>query len=85
MELHDELIPEDEDEDISMRTRGKSTMSVTIIIGDGRPQSTATQIKQAKSSKQKRRQTGKVATTTDMEDLEEIVFQEDDQESDLNG
>lgn len=35
VEVQDELIPEDEDEDISYRTRGKSTLSVVIKIGDG--------------------------------------------------
>lgn len=34
-ELQDEVIPDDEDEDISYRTRGKSTVSVVITIGDG--------------------------------------------------
>ncbi|KAH8100248.1 hypothetical protein BXZ70DRAFT_1000410 [Cristinia sonorae] len=35
VEVQDELIPDDEDEDISYRTRGKSTLSVVIKIGDG--------------------------------------------------
>ncbi|EJD05937.1 uncharacterized protein FOMMEDRAFT_69447, partial [Fomitiporia mediterranea MF3/22] len=35
VELQDEVIPEDEDEDISLRTRGKSTMSVIIKIEGG--------------------------------------------------
>ncbi|KAL6308707.1 hypothetical protein BKA93DRAFT_725448 [Sparassis latifolia] len=35
VEVQDELIPEDEDEDISYRTRGKSTVSVVIKIGNG--------------------------------------------------
>ncbi|KAH9890591.1 hypothetical protein C8Q73DRAFT_652325 [Cubamyces lactineus] len=35
VEVQDELIPEDDDEDISYRTRGKSTVSVVIKIGDG--------------------------------------------------
>ncbi|TFY83101.1 hypothetical protein EWM64_g906 [Hericium alpestre] len=35
VEVQDELIPEDEDEDISYRTRGKSTLSIVIKIGDG--------------------------------------------------
>lgn len=35
VEVQDELIPEDEDEDISYRTRGKSTLSVIVKIGDG--------------------------------------------------
>ncbi|TFK88304.1 hypothetical protein K466DRAFT_489207 [Polyporus arcularius HHB13444] len=35
VEVQDEVIPDDEDEDISYRTRGKSTVSVVIRIGDG--------------------------------------------------
>lgn len=35
VEVQDELIPDDDDEDISYRTRGKSSVSVVIIIGDG--------------------------------------------------
>lgn len=36
VDVQDEVIPEDEDEDISIRTRGKSTLSVVIKIGDGK-------------------------------------------------
>ncbi|EJF62684.1 hypothetical protein DICSQDRAFT_58038 [Dichomitus squalens LYAD-421 SS1] len=39
--VHDELIPEDEEEDIIYRTRGKSTVSVVIKIGDGVNEPTA--------------------------------------------
>ncbi|KAH9915767.1 uncharacterized protein BXZ73DRAFT_53021 [Epithele typhae] len=35
VELQDELIPVDDDEDMSYRTRSKSTVSVVIKIGDG--------------------------------------------------
>ena len=35
VEVQDELIPEDDDEDISYQTRGKSTVSVVIKVGDG--------------------------------------------------
>ena len=35
VDVQDELLPEDEDEDISYRTRGKSTVSVVIRVGDG--------------------------------------------------
>lgn len=34
-EVHDEVTPEDEDEDISYQTRCKSTLSVIFKIGDG--------------------------------------------------
>ncbi|KZT11105.1 uncharacterized protein LAESUDRAFT_630791, partial [Laetiporus sulphureus 93-53] len=35
VEVDDEVIPEDEDEDITYRSRGKSSVSVVIIVGDG--------------------------------------------------
>lgn len=35
VEVVDEVVPEDEDEDLSYRTRGKSTLKVTLKIGDG--------------------------------------------------
>ncbi|KAJ7611640.1 hypothetical protein FB45DRAFT_760203 [Roridomyces roridus] len=35
MEVQDEILPEDEDEDITYRTRGKSTLLIVIKIGDG--------------------------------------------------
>lgn len=36
VEVRDEVIPDDEDEDISIRSRGKSTLSVTLKIADGK-------------------------------------------------
>ena len=36
VDVQDEVIPDDEDEDISLRTRGKSTLSIVIKIGDGK-------------------------------------------------
>ena len=39
--VQDELHPEDEDEDISYRTRGKSTINIVIKIGDGVDEPTA--------------------------------------------
>jgi hypothetical protein len=38
--VRDELVPDDEDEDISYRTRAKSSLSVVVIIGDGVDEST---------------------------------------------
>ncbi|CAK5279253.1 unnamed protein product [Mycena citricolor] len=35
MEVQDEIIPDDEDEDIEYKTRGKSTLAIVIKIGDG--------------------------------------------------
>ena len=42
VEVQDEVIPDDEDEDISIRTRGKSTLSVVIKIGDGKDEGART-------------------------------------------
>ena len=39
--MQDELLPDDEDEDITYRTRAKSSLSVVIIIGDGVDESIA--------------------------------------------
>ncbi|TFK46378.1 hypothetical protein OE88DRAFT_1667710 [Heliocybe sulcata] len=38
VEVQDELIPDDEDEDITYRTRGKSSLSIVIRIGEGDPE-----------------------------------------------
>ncbi|KAJ6620307.1 hypothetical protein B0H10DRAFT_2163562 [Mycena sp. CBHHK59/15] len=35
VEVQDEILPDDEDEDITYRTRGKSTLMIVIKIGDG--------------------------------------------------
>jgi hypothetical protein len=35
VDVKDELVPEDEDEDITYRTRAKSSLSVVITIGNG--------------------------------------------------
>jgi len=36
VQVQDEILPEDEDEDITYQTRGKSTLRVVIKIGDGK-------------------------------------------------
>jgi hypothetical protein len=36
VEVQDEVLPEDEDEDITYQTRGKSTLRVAIKLGDGK-------------------------------------------------
>lgn len=41
VDVQDELLPDDEDEDITYRTRAKSSLSVVIIIGDGVDESIA--------------------------------------------
>jgi ribonuclease P/MRP protein subunit RPP20 len=35
VEVQDELIPEDDDEDTTLRTRNKSVLQITLTIGDG--------------------------------------------------
>ncbi|KAJ7272989.1 hypothetical protein C8J57DRAFT_1316238 [Mycena rebaudengoi] len=35
VEVQDEILPEDEDEDITYKTRGKSTLLIVLKIGDG--------------------------------------------------
>jgi hypothetical protein len=35
VEVQDEVIPDDEDEDITYQTRGKSTLKIILKIGDG--------------------------------------------------
>lgn len=35
VQVHDEIIPENDDEDISYTDRSKSTVSVTLTVGDG--------------------------------------------------
>ena len=41
VDVQDELLPDDEDEDITYRTRAKSSLSVVVIIGDGVDESIA--------------------------------------------
>jgi hypothetical protein len=38
VEIQDEIIPDDEEEDLTYRTRGKSTLYVIIRFGDGQPE-----------------------------------------------
>ena len=80
-ELLDELIPEDDDEDISVRTRDKSTMSVIIRIGDGdlKP---STNPKKPMNTRGKQIRNARAGAGYDMVEAEQIVFQEDDQEED---
>jgi ribonuclease P/MRP protein subunit RPP20 len=84
VEVQDEVIPEDEDEDISYRTRGKSTLSVVIKVGDdddeARPNvgknvkgKGAAATKHAGGSNKPRSERGN-------EKAEQIVFQEPEQE-----
>lgn len=61
VDVQDELLPEDEEEDITYRTRAKSSLSVVIIIGDGIDESIAGGGKWG--SRGKRRKRGALATS----------------------
>lgn len=76
-ELKDEVIPDDEDEDISVQTRSKSTMRIVLRIGDGKNES-RDDIKKVKSRKGKER--GYDGPDQDMKtnNSNEIVFHEED-------
>ncbi|KAH8117455.1 hypothetical protein DFH11DRAFT_1575117 [Phellopilus nigrolimitatus] len=85
-ELRDEVVPDNEDEDVSIRTRGKSTMTVVIRIGDGEDEAG----KPANFSKGKGKETRKERKDTGFKETgkavqleaEQIVFAEDDQSDD---
>jgi len=61
VDVQDELVPDDEEEDITYRTRAKSSLSVVIIIGDGIDESIAGGGKWG--SRGKRRKRGALATS----------------------
>lgn len=52
VDVQDEVIPDDEDEDITYQTRAKSTLTVVIKIGDGEPAETVDNGKKGKGKKQ---------------------------------
>ena len=55
VDVQDELVPDDEDEDISYRTRAKSSLSVVVIIGDGVDESTVGGSKWGSRGKRRKR------------------------------
>jgi ribonuclease P/MRP protein subunit RPP20 len=57
VDVQDELLPDDEDEDITYRTRAKSSLSVVIIIGDGVDESAAGGAKWGPRGKRRKRPT----------------------------
>ena len=57
VDVQDELVPDDEDEDITYRTRAKSSLSVVITIGDGVDESIAGGSKWGPRGKRRRRTT----------------------------
>lgn len=57
VDVQDELVPEDEDEDITYRTRAKSSLSVVITIGNGVDESIAGGSKWGPRGKRRTRRT----------------------------
>jgi hypothetical protein len=86
VEVQDEIIPEDEDEDVSYQTRGKSTLSVVIKIGDGDNETQPDVDKnvrgkaRTKPAKQAEGSNKKTMDGQRKEKPEQIVFQEPEQE-----
>ena len=83
VEVQDEVIPDDEDEDITYETRSKSTMSVVIKIGDGDDESKPQPVTSKEKKKpgipaegSKRKQGDKHSKGEPMQ----VVFQEPEQE-----
>ena len=83
VEVQDEVIPDDEDEDITYETRSKSTMSVVIKIGDGDDESKLQPVTSKEKKKSstpaegsKRKQGDKHSRGEPMQ----VVFQEPEQE-----
>jgi hypothetical protein len=85
VQVQDEVVPEDEDEDISYQTRGKSTLSVVMKIGDGEDETRSNVAKNARQtgSKAARRAEGNRKRGKEVERTQkpaQIVFQEPEQE-----
>ena len=55
VDVQDELVPDDEDEDITYRTRAKSSLSVVITIGNGVDESIAGDSKWGPRGKRRKR------------------------------
>ncbi|KAI5124514.1 hypothetical protein M0805_003038 [Coniferiporia weirii] len=84
-ELQDELIPDDEDEDITIRLRGKSTMSVVVRIGDGKDEPRERMVgpkNSEKATNQAQRNKCAKGKGTEQVQPEQIVFQEADLDND---
>lgn len=92
--MQDEVLPEDEDEDISLRKRDKSTLSVVITIGDADTDEEITGVKHTETVVRKRprkhskkKGAGKLvllptSKSDDAARTEPIIFHEADQEED---
>lgn len=75
VELKDEVIPDDEDLDITIQTRGKSTMAVIITIGGGKED---TEVESRRVDTGKQKPCIKQDHTAQDSDPGELVFQEED-------
>ena len=86
VEVQDEVIPDDEDEDITYETRFKSMMSVVIKIGDGHDESKPRLQIAAPSKKKPSIPVGgskrKQGNNTYRREPMQVVFQEPEQEDD---
>lgn len=86
VEARDEIIPEDEDEDISYQTRGKSVLDIIFKIGDGEFEGDRTAIRRYSAGKsvgktyppRKQDDTSKKGKVK--EDKTQIIFEEPEQE-----
>lgn len=74
-ELQDEVIPDNEDEDITYQTRGKSTLYLVIHIGDGQPEKENQNRETKKTAMKPKSQPGKVRGKRKV-----LVFEEPEQE-----
>ena len=79
VDVQDELVPDDEDEDITYRTRAKSSLSVVITIGDGVDESISGGSKWGPRGKRRKR--GTQGGTEADPDEEESGVQSDADES----
>lgn len=83
VEVQDEIIPEDEDEDISYQTRSKSTLSVVVKIGTGETEERTNPDKKGRGKKVGKpgiKARGKGQDSEKQNQPEQIVFQEPEQE-----
>jgi len=80
VDVQDELVPDDEDEDISYRTRAKSSLSVVVIIGDGVDELTAGGSKWGPRGKRRKR-AAPVWPRTEDAVASELASEEEDEES----
>lgn len=71
VQVRDEIIPEDDDEDISYANRNKSTVSVTLVIGDGVDETRPTKRYALSEKRRKRKDRSRKA---------EVVLSEPDQD-----